>query len=86
MALQAGKRLDRWIVALRTPGPPRAMRHIAGINMGNLSLDEAPNRAKPRPSNEMEIRELVLGPHLSRDIPIDKGPRQLKKAATTNMP
>lgn len=61
------------------------MRHIAGMNMGK-SLEDAPNKAKPTPSSVMEIRELVLGPHLSREIPIDRGPRQLKKAATTNMP
>ena len=84
VAFFVGKRFERCIIAFCAPGPPKAMRHIAGRKSGAPSMELHAKRMDPAAMHEMEIIEHTRGPYMSRMIPNNRGPIKLKKDATVH--
>lgn len=85
VAFQVGNKLDKCIIAFWAPGPPNAIKHIAGINIGLLSMSEYPNKMHPTAINAIDIIEHTRGPYKSNTIPSNNGPKKLKKDANVNI-
>ena len=74
VALESGKRFDRWTIEFCTPGPAKAIRHMPGTNRGLVDRDDIPNKKQPTAIVVIDTNEHTRGPKTSRIMPKKIGP------------